>query len=70
MGRWAEELPEVIRLYRTTPRKSTGETQFSLAFSSKTVVPVEIGMSMKRINHFDQHANDEEFLLNLMLDEK
>ena len=27
-GRWAEELPNVLWAYRTTPRQSTGETPF------------------------------------------
>nr|XP_023877005.1 uncharacterized protein LOC111989456 [Quercus suber] len=30
-GNWAKELPKVLWAYRTTPRRSTGETFFSLA---------------------------------------
>ncbi|XP_022150862.1 uncharacterized protein LOC111018909 [Momordica charantia] len=48
-GRWAEELPEVLWSYRTTPRESTGETPFSLAFGSEAVVPVEIGIPTDRV---------------------
>ena len=29
-GNWAEELPNILWAYRTTPRRSTGETPFSL----------------------------------------
>ena len=31
-GRWAKELPNVLWAYRTTPRRSTGETSFSLTY--------------------------------------
>ena len=31
-GLWANELPKVLRAYRTTSRTSTGETPFSLAY--------------------------------------
>ncbi|XP_022145833.1 uncharacterized protein K02A2.6-like [Momordica charantia] len=48
-GKWAEELPEVLWSYRTTPRESTGETPFLLAFGSEAVVPVEIGMPTDRL---------------------
>jgi transposase InsO family protein len=33
-GRWVEELPNVLWTFRTTPRRSTGETPFSLAYGS------------------------------------
>ncbi|XP_022149417.1 protein NYNRIN-like [Momordica charantia] len=49
MGRWAEELPEVLWSYQTTPRESTGETPFSLAFGSEAIVPVEIGIPTNRV---------------------
>ena len=29
-GRWVEELPHVLWTYRTTPRRSTGETPFAM----------------------------------------
>ncbi|XP_022849947.1 uncharacterized protein LOC111372035 [Olea europaea var. sylvestris] len=41
-GLWAEELPNVLWAYHTTPRESTGETPFKLAFGMEVVVPVEI----------------------------
>ncbi|XP_022851454.1 uncharacterized protein LOC111373186 [Olea europaea var. sylvestris] len=41
-GLWAEELPNVLWAYHTTPRESTGETPFKLAFGMEAVVPVEI----------------------------
>uniref|UniRef100_A0A2N9FJP4 RNase H type-1 domain-containing protein n=1 Tax=Fagus sylvatica TaxID=28930 RepID=A0A2N9FJP4_FAGSY len=44
-GRWVEELPNVLWTFRTTPRRSTGETPFSLAYGSEAVIPLEIGLS-------------------------
>ncbi|XP_022846206.1 uncharacterized protein LOC111368947 [Olea europaea var. sylvestris] len=41
-GLWAEELPNVLWAYHTTPRESTGETPFKLAFGMEAVIPVEI----------------------------
>ncbi|XP_022150100.1 uncharacterized protein LOC111018362 [Momordica charantia] len=70
-GRWAEELPEVLWSYRTTLRESTGETPFSLAFGSKAVVPVEIGIPTGRVEQYESAKNEEELLLNLdLLEEK
>ena len=31
-GRWVEELPNVLWAYRITPRRSIGETPFSLTY--------------------------------------
>lgn len=70
-GSWSEELTEGLWSYRTTVRGSTNETPFSLAFGSKTVVPVEIGLPTERVERpFDEPSNDEALLLNLDLLEK
>ena len=42
-GKWVEELPHVLWTYRTTPRKSTGETPFSLTYGVEAVIPLETG---------------------------
>ena len=42
-GKWVEELPHVLWTYRTTPRRSTGETPFSMTYGAKAVIPLEIG---------------------------
>lgn len=39
---WVEELLSVLWAYRTTPRTSTGETPFSMVYSSEAVLPAEI----------------------------
>ncbi|XP_028115619.1 uncharacterized protein K02A2.6-like [Camellia sinensis] len=43
-GKWAEKLPNVLWAYRTTPRRSTRETPFALAYGMEAVIPLEIGM--------------------------
>jgi len=43
-GRWAKELPNVLWAYRTTPRRTTGETLFSLTYRVEAVIPVEINL--------------------------
>ena len=37
-GRWAAELPLVLRSYRTTARTATGETHFSMAYGTKAMI--------------------------------
>ncbi|XP_074346835.1 uncharacterized protein LOC141685641 [Apium graveolens] len=61
---WAEELPWVLWDYRTTPRSSTGETLFWLAYGTDALVPVEVGLESYRtevynveINNFGLRAN-------------
>ena len=41
-GRWVKELPFVLWAFRTTPRRSTGETTFSLAYGTKVVILLEV----------------------------
>lgn len=47
------------------PRGSTNTTQFSLAFGSEVVVPVEVGIPIAQLEEFDEQANKEPLLLNL-----
>ncbi|XP_074347263.1 uncharacterized protein LOC141686105 [Apium graveolens] len=47
-GRWAEELPWILWAYRTTPRTSTGETPFRMAYGTEALVPVEVGLESYR----------------------
>ena len=51
-GKWAEELPNVLWAYRTTPRRSTGETPFSMTYRTKVVIPMEIDILSMRIMSF------------------
>ncbi|CAL9223814.1 unnamed protein product, partial [Arabidopsis halleri] len=38
-GGWYDELQPVLWAYRTTPRRATGETPFSLVYGMEAVVP-------------------------------
>ncbi|KAI5311615.1 hypothetical protein L3X38_040788 [Prunus dulcis] len=41
-GKWVDELPGVLWAYRTTKRRSTGETSFSLAYGTEAIIPLHI----------------------------
>ena len=47
-GKWVEELPYVLWTYKTTPRKSTGETPFSMTYGVEAVIPLETGFPTSR----------------------
>ena len=57
-GRWAEELPSVLWAYRTTPRRSTSATPFSLGYGMEAVIPLEVGLPTFRSELCDQGLND------------
>ena len=41
-GKWVEELPHLLWMYRTTPRRSTGETPFSMTYGAEAVIPLKL----------------------------
>ena len=53
-----EELPHVLWIYRTTPRRSTRETPFSMSYGAEAVIPVEIGFPALRENSFTLSSNN------------
>ena len=65
-GRWVEELPHVLWTYRTTPRRSTGETPFAMTYGAKAIIPLEANFPTLRMNSFTPSSNDE--LLGKSLD--
>ena len=65
-GRWVEELPHVLWAYRTTPRRSTEETPFSMSYGAKVVIPIKTGFPTLRTQSFNPSNNDE--LLKKSLD--
>lgn len=56
-GTWADELPEILCAYRTTPKTSTGETPFVLAYEIEAMIPVEVGIPSHRRKSFDTDEN-------------
>ena len=69
-GKWVEELPHVLKTYRTTPCKSTEETPFSMTYKAKAVIPLETGFPMLRTSSFNPNDNNEHLKKNLDLIEE
>ena len=69
-GRWVEELPHVLWTYRTTPRKSTGETLFSMTYGAEAVIPLESGFPTMTSSAFTSDGNNELLERNLDLIEE
>ena len=65
-GKWVEEMSHVLWTYRTTPRRSTGETSFSMTYEVETVIPLETGFPTLRTSLFNLSSNNE--LLEKSLD--
>ncbi|XP_075670270.1 uncharacterized protein LOC142640051 [Castanea sativa] len=58
-GRWAEELPSVLWAYGTTPRRSTGETSFSLTYGAEAIIPAKVNLCSARITDFSPDGNEK-----------
>ena len=56
----------VLWKYRTTPRRSIGETPFSMSYGAKAVIPIETGFPTLRTQSFNPNDNDK--LLGRSLD--
>ena len=69
-GKWVEELPHVLWTYRTTPRKSTGETPFSMTYGAEAVIPLESGFPTMKSGGFTPDGNEELLKRNLNLIEE
>ena len=69
-GRWVEELPSVLWAYRTTPRRSTGETPFAMAYGTEAVILLEVGLPTLRSELFDQGLNEVNLAKQLDLAEE
>ena len=68
---WAKDLPSILWAYHTMSRIPIGEMQYSMVYGTRSVIPVEIGMSNFRISNFDKENNEAKLRLNLdLLDEK
>ncbi|XP_075654658.1 uncharacterized protein LOC142624794 [Castanea sativa] len=69
-GNWVEELPHVLWTYRTTPRRSTGETPFSMTYGVEAVIPLETGFPTLKTSFFTPSYNDEMLEKGLVLIEE
>ena len=57
-GKWVEELSHILWTYRTTLRRSIGETPFSLTYRAEAVIPLETGFPTLRTSSFTLSSND------------
>ena len=53
-----EKLPHVLWTYWTIPRRSTGETPFSLTYGAKAIIPLETRFPTIRTSSFTPSSND------------
>ncbi|XP_028120009.1 uncharacterized protein LOC114317468 [Camellia sinensis] len=58
-GKWVEELPHMLWAYRTTARRSTGETPYSLTYGMEAIIPLEVGLPTLRSELFESTNNEE-----------
>ena len=65
-----EELPHVLWTYRTTPRRSTKETLFSMTYGAEAAIPLETGFPTLRTSSFSLSDNNEHLIKNLDLIEE
>ena len=68
--KWVKELPHVLWTYRTTPRRSTGETLFSITYGAEAVILLETGFPMTRTSSFNPKDNDKQLTRSLDLIEE
>ena len=62
---WAEELNSILWALRTTPRTSTKEMHFALAFGTEAVVPIELQVPTHRVQFNDDNVNSDKLRSNL-----
>ena len=60
----------VLWTYRTTPRRSTGETTFSMTYGAEAVIPLESRFPTLRTNQFSVEENNHLLSTNLDLVEE
>ncbi|KAI3784140.1 hypothetical protein L1987_43233 [Smallanthus sonchifolius] len=58
-GRWAEELPFVLWVDKTTLKNATGQNPFSLVFSTEAMIPTEMVIPTARTNLQTLETNNE-----------
>ncbi|CAL2260095.1 unnamed protein product [Prunus armeniaca] len=66
-GKWVDELPGVLWAYRTTKRRSTGETPFSLAYGTEAIIPPHITVPSINLEVGSVDQNSKQMRLNLDL---
>ncbi|KAG7588583.1 Ribonuclease H domain [Arabidopsis suecica] len=67
-GGWYNELQPVLWAYRTTPRRPTGETPFSLVYGMEAVVPAELNVPGLRRTEAPLNEEENSAMLDDSLD--
>ncbi|KAG7588683.1 Integrase catalytic core [Arabidopsis suecica] len=67
-GGWYDELQPVLWAYRTTPRRPTGETPFSLVYGMEAVVPTELNVPGLRRTEAPLNEEENSAMLDDSLD--
>lgn len=67
---WIEELPCVLWSFWTTPHVTTSEMPFSMVYGAETVLPIEIGVVIARIQAYAPTGNEVAWMEELDLVEK
>ena len=65
-----DEQLHVLWTYRITPRRSTGETPFSMAYGSEAIIPTETSFPILRSNQLINGSNELLLSLDLNLAEE
>ncbi|VFQ82927.1 unnamed protein product [Cuscuta campestris] len=64
-GAWVDQLPNVLWAYRTTPRKATGETPFSMCYGQEARAPSEVFIPTWREENYEDKENEETMAADL-----
>lgn len=64
-GSWVKEFPNVLWMYRMTPRRSTSESHFFMTYGTEAVILIEISLLSSRVACFAQGHNNESIIGNL-----
>ncbi|RDX99369.1 hypothetical protein CR513_17592, partial [Mucuna pruriens] len=65
IGRWVEELPQVLWSYHTTLHSPIQETPFRLTFGTNAMIPIDVEESFLRTILCKSDSNKEELRANL-----
>ncbi|XP_026396131.1 uncharacterized protein LOC113290764 [Papaver somniferum] len=57
-GKWIKEFPGVLWSYRTTPKRSTGFSPFTLAYGAEVVIPTEVHLKITKTRAVKSGKND------------
>ncbi|VFQ76691.1 unnamed protein product [Cuscuta campestris] len=64
-GAWVDQLPNVLWAYRTTPRRATGETPFSMCYGLEARAPSEVFIPTWREENYEAKENEEAMAADL-----